>query len=73
VGHGCSSAGTTPNRPMGCKKIIEKCSTLLNGMCDGCKNKPKEKKEKEGSTSIPIPEIAGALAFENNYDLVEKA
>lgn len=34
-------------RPMGCKKIIEKCPSLLNGLCDACKMRPKERKAKE--------------------------
>ena len=36
-------------KPMGCKTIKENCSSLLNGMCDTCPNKPKEKKTKEST------------------------
>jgi len=56
------------NKPTGCKRLKEQCPDLLNGMCTTCKNKPKET-----ITDIPIPEIAGSLQFENNYELVEKA
>ncbi|MDO8725119.1 MAG: hypothetical protein Q7J35_03510 [Candidatus Methanoperedens sp.] len=33
-------------KPMGCKKIKEKCSTLLNGMCETCENNLIEKKKR---------------------------
>jgi len=56
-------------KPMGCKKLIDNCKILLNGMCDTCENKPKEKKVK---TDVPIPEIASALKFTNNYELAEQ-
>jgi len=42
-------------RPMGCKKLIEKCSIFLNGLCETCKNKPKERKKK--STPNHLTEI----------------
>jgi putative DNA primase/helicase len=45
----------TGKKPMGCKKIIENCSVFLNGLCESCKNKPKEKKKK--STSDHLNEI----------------
>jgi len=35
------------NKPTGCKKLQEQCSTLLNGMCATCKNNPKEREEEK--------------------------
>jgi len=41
-------------KPMGCTKIAEKCRSLLNGMCEGCPNKPKEKRQKTNSVDVKI-------------------
>lgn len=30
-------------KPRGCKKLMDSCGVLLKGMCETCKNKPKEK------------------------------
>jgi len=37
----------TNRKPMGCKALFEKCPTLLNGMCNTCTMRPKEKKPRE--------------------------
>ncbi|MCX9085304.1 MAG: phage/plasmid primase, P4 family [Candidatus Methanoperedens sp.] len=64
-------------RPMGCKKIIEKCSQYVKGICETCEKKPKERKQREPKTKgikADVNEVleAGFGAYRNNMELVEE-
>jgi P4 family phage/plasmid primase-like protien len=63
-------------RPMGCKKIMKECSNVLNGMCETCKNKPKEKLTKQ--VNLDGDEVKNAIekglieAWSNSLELAEQ-
>jgi len=64
-------------KPMGCKRIKEACSTLLKGMCTGCKNEPKEKKPREPKEHHIYNDVKDNLdeafgVYRNNIELVEE-
>lgn len=67
----------TGKKPMGCKTIKEKCSTLLKGMCTGCINEPKEKISKDPKAKKIISDIddsmnSGFGVYHGNMELAEE-
>ena len=66
-------------RPMGCAKILEKCSSFVGGICPTCTYSKKPKKSKEPNEQKPkeikadVGEVlaAGLGVYKGNMELVE--